>query len=65
MIIAYDEESKKFINIENCYLLDTDNLSLDDIFHLEYGDIDNISKKTRLSTADYLVVKSIVKSRLK
>jgi hypothetical protein len=65
MITIYDKENKKLIPIENCYLLDTTMLSLDDIINLEHGEIDKVSAKSQLSTADYLVVKSIIRSRLK
>jgi hypothetical protein len=65
VIVAFDEKSKKLVNIENCYLIDTALLSLDDLLHLEEGDIHLVSKKSQLSPADYLVVKSILKNRLK
>ena len=65
MITIYDKENKKLVPIENCYLLDTTMLSLDDIINLENGEIDKVSAKSQLSTADYLVVKSIIRSRLK
>ena len=65
MITIYDEENKKLVPIENCYLLDTTMLSLDDIINLENGEIDKVRAKSQLSTADYLVVKSIIRSRLK
>ena len=65
VIIAFDEQAKRWVNIENCYLIDTELLSSEDLAHIVDGNIDPVSKKTQLSTADYIVVKSILKNRLK
>jgi len=64
MLIIYDKMTHKWFNIDQACLIDTALLDENELGHIISQDIDSITKKYDLSSADLAVLRSILKSKL-